>query len=275
MFWGFGLLFGFVYLHRRLDLRPVGGGGTTLDGLPVPDADVLASLVDDITTAVAPVVLAIVVKAVQVGELLDGVAGRYRLCHSLRLESLGGSHGLDHGLDHGLSDGLSESLLRLHLGIARSLCLLSHRTALLPLRRVRDRARLRGRVRLCLLCLAVALHLRALGLLPAGESLEDLAVEPEVVGLLLLEERAELLSLGSGRLVVRVRLLDQRADTLCELDPDICLLRLGIGILHLLCLDSLHRRAVKAELSLQAVQLGLEVGNRAADGIGVDAHLML
>jgi len=238
-------------------------------------AEVGAVLVDDIAAAVAPVGDTLELKAVEVDELLHGVGG---LCHDLGLE--GGlcrcrrrrDDVLDGLFDLGRGGGLLRSLCRGHLLLSRGLCLVAERRALLALRGVTDRARLRGRAG-GLLRLTCELHLRLLGRRPAGESVEDVSVGPLVIGLLLLEERAELLADGRGRLVVRVRLLDEGADALRELDPHIGLLWLRVGVLHLLRLRALcgcNDDALDAEGGLKGGQLRLERGDGAKERLGGD-----
>jgi len=259
-------------LHRRLDRLPVGGRGTRLHRLAVPVSDVRPVLADDVAAHVAPIGLALVLEAVEVRELLHRVGGR----HGLRLERRrrGGGRRRGHERRDGVdrrSGGSLPSLGGCHLLLARGLRLLAEGRARLLLGGLADRPRVRRSP--LDLRLARRSHLRLLGRRPPLEGGEDVLVGPLIVGLLLLEEGAELLADGGGCLVVRVRALDEGADALRELDPDVRLLRLGVRVLHLLGLHALERRkghALSAEGGLERRQLRLERRDGAEERLGCD-----
>ena len=259
-------------LHRRLDRLPVGGRGARLHRLAVPVPDVRPVLGDDVAAHVAPIGLALVLEAVEVRELLHRVGGRHGLRLERRRRGGGRRRGRERrdGVDRRGGGGLA-SLGGGHLLLARGLGLLAERATRLLLGGLADRARVRRRA--LGLRLARGSHLRLLGRGPPIEGRDDLLVGPLIVRLLLLEEGAELLADGGGRLVVGVRALDERAHALRELDPDVCLLRLGVRVLHLLDLPALEGRkgnALSAEGGLERRQLRLERRDGAEERLGCD-----
>ena len=263
-----GVLWGAWSLNVAAHLVPVSGAARGRQNrLARPGSNILAVGVDDVATRVAPEELAIVREGVEVGKLLHSVLLGRGLDH-LRLEGLDGRRSDGHG--HGIVLGALRSLGRSGedrlgrlgdlLGLVGSALdgggSLGGLALVLDLRAVRSlgiRRGLRG------LRALVALHLRHLRALPARELGHNLLVGPEVVGLLLLQEGAELLADGGGGLLLLKLGSDQRAHALGELDPHVGLLLGGVLVLDLhLGLRHLHakRLSERGEVLLDASEDG-------------------